>query len=119
LSAVASSCLEQRDFIIMRFLFIIIPYTFLLLSGACGSTKSIASSEPAQPVRGEHIYQTSCKSCHSGGEGGVGPLFKTRPTNRFYKMFEAKHGLGRIGNFEGQKLTNVDLKAIASYIAAQ
>ena len=89
-----------------------------ILLAACASAEFNTTADVAQLARGERIYQVNCKGCHSGGQSGIGPLLKTKPLSRFYKRFEAQHGLGMIGKYEEVKLTETDLTAVANYVSA-
>lgn len=95
---------------------------FVLL--ACGSARRgepVAGPMPlasASIERGKKLYDVHCYSCHSAGEGGLGPALNDKPLPKSLIQFQIRHGLGVMPSFPESKLQDQDLEDIAAYMLA-
>jgi mono/diheme cytochrome c family protein len=89
---------------------------------ACGSARRsepIAGPlrmEDASVRRGQVLYDQYCYKCHTGGEGGMGPIINDKPLPRFLMRFQVRHGLGVMPAFSDKQLSDAELEDILTYL---
>lgn len=94
-----------------------------VLSG-CGPTRSAAPmAMPAETMdasvaRGKVVFDTYCHSCHSQGEGGLGPALNNKPLPRFMIKFQVRRGMGVMPAFSEEQIPDSALDDLANYVAA-
>ena len=102
------------------------PIALVLLAGlvACASPRR---SEPiAGPLpldnpalaRGRAVFDTHCYACHTGGEGGMGPMLNDKPLPRFLMRFQIRNGLGAMPAFSKDKIDDREIEDLLDYIVA-
>lgn len=91
---------------------------------ACGSprrSEPIAGTlnvDDAALARGRAVFDAHCYPCHTGGEGGMGPVLNDKPLPRFLMRFQVRNGLGEMPSFSKEKIDDRELEDLLDYIVA-
>jgi mono/diheme cytochrome c family protein len=93
-----------------------------LLAG-CGSPRR---SEPVVgPLaldehleRGRHAFDQHCYKCHTGGEGGMGPIINDKPLPKFLMRLQTRAGIGAMPSFSKDEISDQELEALLDYLVA-
>lgn len=67
-------------------------------------------------VLGRGVFDRNCHQCHPGGAAGLGPSLNDKPLPGPLIAYQVRHGVGVMPAFGAERLSDVELDALVSYL---
>jgi mono/diheme cytochrome c family protein len=98
----------------------------LILIAAAAACTSPRRSEPIvgplaldeHLTRGRQAFDQHCYKCHTGGEGGMGPIINDKPLPKFLMRLQTRVGMGAMPSFSKEDISDEELEALLDYVVA-